>query len=73
MKRSRQNLIPSEFKSFYTPQLTLKKLLQSGSSHIDENHNEEVVIDFCAIGVDVVNSMREYSKASRALLDISVT
>lgn len=170
MKRSRQNQIPSEFNSFYTPQLTLKKLLQSGSSHIDEKHNEEVVIGlvilhyatffisalyrlesisnertlyirttlenilagneytiqqcetakivsfidlvgklinttsklkihiamyegyldyeiyscfhedkpifefkhFCAIGADVINSMREYSKASRVLLNVSV-
>jgi hypothetical protein len=44
MKRSRQNQIPPEFKSFYTPQLTLKKLLQSGKSHIDETHNEAVII-----------------------------
>jgi hypothetical protein len=44
MKRSRQNQIPPEFKSFYTPQLTLKKLLQSGLSHIDETNNEAVIM-----------------------------
>ncbi len=72
MRKSHQNKVPEAFESFYAPQLKLKKLLQSGSDHIDDSNNEAAVAGLMVLHyvIFLVCALSEHDELLLTSLDI---